>query len=59
MPFVVLYPLLLLTTMVVAYYLSRLFVRLGLDPDNGTVPMITTLADLMSMVFIVGIVHVL
>ncbi len=58
-PFVVLYPLLLLTTMVVAYYLSRLFVRLGLDPDNGTVPMITTLADLMSMVFIVGIVHVL
>ncbi len=57
-PFVILYPILLLVTMVVAYYISRVFVKIGLDPDNGTVPMITTLADLMSMVFIVGIVHI-
>ncbi len=56
-PFVALYPFLLLLTMITAYYLSRVFVRIGLDPDNGTVPMITTLADLMSMIFIVGIVH--
>ncbi|WP_202320337.1 magnesium transporter [Archaeoglobus neptunius] len=57
--FVFLYPLLLLITMFMAYYISRIFVRIGLDPDNGTVPMITTLADLMSMTFIIGIIHLI
>ncbi|WP_052400315.1 magnesium transporter [Geoglobus acetivorans] len=53
--FIILYPLLLLTAMVVAYYIARFFGKLGFDPDNATVPMITTISDLMSVIFVIFI----
>jgi mgtE-like transporter len=53
LPFILLYPFLLLFNMLLAYYLARAFTKLGVDPDNTTVPTITTLGDVTSVIFIV------
>ncbi|ASJ11346.1 magnesium transporter MgtE [Thermococcus sp. P6] len=58
-PFLLLYPLLVLVNMFVAYFLAIAFDRLGLDPDNATVPTITTLADIFSTLFTVGVAHLI
>jgi len=51
--FIFYYPFLILLNMIIAYYLARGFMKLGFDPDNVTVPAITTIADLTSVLFIV------
>ena len=58
-PFILLYPLLVFTAMWVAYFLAIIFDRIGLDPDNATVPTITTLADIFSTLFTVGIAYLI
>jgi len=58
-PFILLYPLLVFTAMWVAYFLEIIFDRIGLDPDNATVPTITTLADIFSTLFTVGIAYLI
>ncbi|MFA4662506.1 magnesium transporter [Pyrococcus kukulkanii] len=54
--FIALYPLVALGVMILAYFLTRAFERIGLDPDNVTVPTITTLSDVISTLFIVAII---
>ncbi|RLF89818.1 magnesium transporter MgtE, partial [Thermococci archaeon] len=54
--FIALYPLVALGLMTLAYFLTRAFERIGLDPDNVTVPTITTLSDVISTLFIVAII---
>ncbi|MFA4647447.1 magnesium transporter [Pyrococcus kukulkanii] len=54
--FIALYPLVALGVMTLAYFLTRAFERIGLDPDNVTVPTITTLSDVISTLFIVAII---
>lgn len=58
-PFLLLYPLLAFGVMWMAYFLAITFDRLGLDPDNATVPTITTLADIFSTLFTVGVAHLI
>ena len=58
-PFLLLYPLLAFGVMWMAYFLAIAFDRLGLDPDNATVPTITTLADIFSTLFTVGVAHLI
>lgn len=58
-PFIFLYPLLVLFNMFIGYFLAIIFDRLGLDPDNATVPTITTLADIFSTLFTVGVAHLI
>jgi len=58
-PFLLLYPLLAFGVMWMAYFLAISFDRLGLDPDNATVPTITTLADIFSTLFTVGVAHLI
>ncbi len=58
-PFILLYPLLVFMAMGVAYFLAIIFDRIGLDPDNATVPTITTLADTFSTLFTVSIAHLI
>ena len=58
-PFIFLYPLLVFMAMWIAYFLAIIFDRIGLDPDNATVPTITTLADIFSTLFTVGIAHLI
>ena len=58
-PFLVLYPLLTFGVMWVAYFLAIGFDRLGLDPDNATVPTITTLADILSTVFTIVVAYLI
>ncbi|MCO6040950.1 magnesium transporter [Thermococcus alcaliphilus] len=59
LPFIFLYPLLVLFNMFIGYFLAIIFDRLGLDPDNATVPTITTLADIFSTLFTVGVAHLI
>ncbi len=59
LPFIILYPFLILTNMFMAYFLAIIFDRLGLDPDNATVPAITTLADIFSTLFTVGVAYLI
>ena len=58
-PFLLLYPLLAFGVMWMAYFLAISFDRLGLDPDNATVPTITTLADIFSTLFTVGVAYLI
>lgn len=58
-PFILLYPFVLFGVMWMAYFLSIIFDRTGLDPDNATVPAITTLADIISTLFIVAVAHMI
>ena len=58
-PFLLLYPLLAFGVMWMAYFLAITFDRLGLDPDNATVPTITTLADIFSTLFTVGVAYLI
>ncbi|HII67294.1 MAG TPA: magnesium transporter MgtE [Thermococcaceae archaeon] len=58
-PFLLLYPLLTFGVMWMAYFLAITFDRLGLDPDNATVPTITTLADIFSTLFTVVVAHLI
>ncbi|NJE26020.1 magnesium transporter MgtE [Thermococcus sp. MV5] len=58
-PFIALYPLLVLINMFIGYFLAISFDKLGLDPDNATVPTITTLADIFSTLFTVGVAHLI
>ncbi|RLF84781.1 magnesium transporter MgtE [Thermococci archaeon] len=58
-PFIFLYPLLVLVNMFLGYFLAIGFDRLGLDPDNVTVPTITTLADIFSTLFTIGVAHLI
>ena len=58
-PFLLLYPLLAFGVMWMAYFLAITFDRLGLDPDNATVPTITTLADILSTLFTVGVAYLI
>jgi mgtE-like transporter len=58
-PFILLYPLLVLFNMFIGYFLAIIFDRLGLDPDNATVPTITTLADIFSTLFTVGVAYLI
>jgi len=58
-PFIILYPFLVLFNMFIGYFLAIIFDRLGLDPDNATVPTITTLADIFSTLFTVGVAHLI
>ncbi|MDK2782564.1 MAG: mgtE-like transporter [Thermococcaceae archaeon] len=58
-PFILLYPMLLFFVMFIAYFLAILFDRVGLDPDNATVPTITTLADIFSTLFTVGVAYLI
>lgn len=51
--FILSYPFLILLNMILAYFIARGFTKLGMDPDNATVPAITTIGDLTSMIFIV------
>ncbi len=51
--FFLLYPIFALFVMFLGYSLAFLSHRLGLDPDNVTVPAITTLADLIGTAFTV------
>jgi mgtE-like transporter len=51
--FFLLYPIFALLVMFLGYSLAFLSHRLGLDPDNVTVPAITTLADLIGTTFTV------
>ncbi|AEH25078.1 magnesium transporter [Pyrococcus yayanosii] len=51
--FLIFYPLLVFGVMWMAYFMALWFERLGLDPDNATVPAITTLADVFSTLFII------
>ncbi|ASJ07278.1 magnesium transporter [Thermococcus pacificus] len=53
LPFILLYPFIVFVAMWVAYFTAILGDRLGLDPDNVTVPTITTLADILSTLFVV------
>lgn len=58
-PFILLYPLVLFGVMWMAYFLAIIFDRTGLDPDNATVPTITTIADIISTLFIVAVAHMI
>lgn len=58
-PFIILYPFLVLFNMFIGYFLAIVFDRLGLDPDNATVPTITTLADIFSTLFTVGVAYLI
>ncbi len=51
--FFLLYPIVALIIMLLGYVLAILSYRFGLDPDNVTVPTITTLADLIGTTFTV------
>ncbi|AFK22728.1 magnesium transporter [Pyrococcus sp. ST04] len=54
--FILSYPLVAMGVMFLAYFLTRSFEKMGLDPDNVTVPTITTLSDIISTLFIVAII---
>jgi len=58
-PFLLLYPILTFGVMWVAYFLAIGFDRLGLDPDNATVPTITTLADILSTAFTIVVAYLI
>ncbi|MPW38277.1 magnesium transporter MgtE [Thermococcus sp. 101 C5] len=58
-PFIILYPFLVLFNMFIGYFFAIIFDRLGLDPDNATVPTITTLADIFSTLFTVGVAYLI
>ena len=51
--FFLLYPIFVLLVMITSYSLAFLSYRMGLDPDNVTIPAITTLADLIGTIFTV------
>lgn len=51
--FLVLYPALLVVSMCLAYIFAIAFTKLGFDPDNVTVPLITTVSDLLSVGFVI------
>ncbi|WP_457548936.1 magnesium transporter [Archaeoglobus sp.] len=51
--FFLLYPIVVLGVMLLGYLLAFVSYRFGLDPDNVTVPTITTLADLIGTSFTV------
>ncbi|ADB58298.1 magnesium transporter [Archaeoglobus profundus] len=51
--FFLLYPIVVLVVMFLGYLLAFVSYRFGLDPDNVTVPTITTLADLIGTTFTV------
>ncbi|MBC7114922.1 MAG: magnesium transporter [Archaeoglobi archaeon] len=51
--FILSYPFLILLNMIFAYFIAKGFTRIGMDPDNATVPVITTIGDLSSVIFIV------
>lgn len=53
--FFLLYPVFAFLSMLIAAAIAVLSFRTGLDPDNVTVPMITTLADVIATVFAVFI----
>ncbi len=54
LPFFLLYPAAAFVVMLLAHFLAVAFYRFGLDPDNVTVPAITTLADLIGTLFTVA-----
>ncbi|WP_237698502.1 magnesium transporter [Pyrococcus sp. NA2] len=56
--FILLYPLFAFGVMWIAYFLAILAEKANLDPDNVTVPTITTLSDVFSTLFIVFMVHI-
>jgi len=51
--FFLLYPIFVLLVMITSYSLAFMSYRMGLDPDNVTIPAITTLADLIGTIFTV------
>ncbi len=54
--FFLLYPIFVLLVMILSYSLAFLSYKMGLDPDNVTIPAITTLADLIGTIFTVVVV---
>ncbi|BAA29794.1 397aa long hypothetical protein [Pyrococcus horikoshii OT3] len=57
--FIILYPLFTFGVMWMAYFIAILAERANLDPDNVTVPTITTLSDIFSTLFIVLLAHLI
>ncbi|MDK2869320.1 MAG: mgtE-like transporter [Pyrococcus sp.] len=57
--FVLLYPLLAHLVMWFAYFVAIFAEKMRLDPDNVTVPTITTLADMFSTLFVVFIIKLI
>ncbi|WP_231845535.1 magnesium transporter [Pyrococcus abyssi] len=56
--FILLYPVFVFSVLWFAYFLAIVADRAKLDPDNVTVPTITTLSDVFSTLFIVGIAKI-
>ncbi len=59
LPFLILFPVVSVFVMLLAYVFAILFHRFNVDPDNVTVPTITTLADLIGTVFVVLIARLI
>lgn len=57
--FVLLYPILAHLVMWFAYFIAIFAEKMRLDPDNVTVPTITTLADVFSTLFVVFIIKLI
>lgn len=58
-PFIISYVVLLLFVMFLSSILASLFHRFGLDPDNVTIPTITTIADLIGTTYTVVIAFIM
>ncbi len=56
-PFIIYYLILLCFVMLLSSILASFFHRLGLDPDNVSIPTITTVSDLIGTAFTVAIAY--
>ncbi|MET1124899.1 MAG: magnesium transporter [Archaeoglobaceae archaeon] len=54
--FIALYPLVALLSMFLAFFFAIAAHRIGLDPDNATIPAITTVVDIIATVFVVSLI---